>query len=204
VLYEQGGLGVVEKHYAQLSARVGYDVPVTERSLTFILNSLASRSRFSEGEPIVKKALDMYPQSSDVHFTLGRFFSAMKDEQRAIAHLTRLLELSPDNMTARRMLANLKVDTAKISPPVEVPATTLASYHGRYRAAGAELRIMEENGRLYAVNALARHQLQPMSMTRFYCVDGDKQFTFRLGNNNRVTALIVHQAGKDFEMARLK
>jgi predicted alpha/beta superfamily hydrolase len=201
-LYEQGGLAAIEKHYGQLSARVGYDVPMAEGSLTSILNSVGSRNRHAEGEQVVTKVLALYPNSSNVHFTLARFFSGMKDEQRAIAHLTRTLELYPDNGTARRMLTALKMEESNIAPPVQLPAATLRSYHGFYRSAQAELHVTEENGVLFATNGLARHQLRPITVGHFYCVDGDKQFKFVQNRNGRIEKLVVAQDGEERELSR--
>lgn len=203
-LYEQGGLVAIERHYQALSARIGYDVPVAERSLTVVLNALTSRGRFSEGEPVVSKALSLYPESFDVHFALGRFFTAMKDDARAIVHWTRVLEVAPETGFARTMLANLNIDPNKIAPAVDVSAAKLAPYTGRYRAANVELRITQENGALVASNALDRHRLKQASLTTFHCVDGDKRFTFRMSKNDRVVGLVVRQAGNDLELARIQ
>lgn len=202
-LYEQGGLAAIEKHYGALSARVGYDVPVAQRSFTYVINSLSSRSRFAEAEPVVTKALESYPDSFDVHFALGRLFIAMKDDARAIKHWTRVLELSPETGFARTTLASLKVDPDKIVPTAEIAAAPLASYIGRYRAPNVELLITRENGELYVSIGLDRHRLKQLSATAFTCADGDKRFTFKKGRRDRIAGLVVRQGDKDLELTRV-
>lgn len=152
----------------------------------------------------MSKALASYPESFDIQFALGRFFTAMKDDARAILHWTRVLELSPETGFARTMLTQLNVDPGKRTVTMDVPAATLASYVGDYRAASVELQITYENGALVARNGLDGHRLRPLSATTFHCVDGDKRFTFTVDRNKRVVGLVVRQNGNDLEMKRMK
>ena len=58
-LFAEGGLPAFERHYAEVSQRMGYTVPVPARAYGDALSELADRGRFAEAEEIGRKMLEM-------------------------------------------------------------------------------------------------------------------------------------------------
>ena len=61
---EEGGLPAFERHYAQVSKRLGYTVAVPARAYGDTLSELSNRERFAEAEEVGKKMLEQDPKNT--------------------------------------------------------------------------------------------------------------------------------------------
>src|SRR5580700_2481364 len=131
-LFEEGGLPAFERHYANVSKRLGYTVEVPMGVYGGMVFELSNRGRFAEAEEIGKKMLQLDPKNTWALSALAQVAAKQNDDARAIGYLTRVLQLYPGNSQARAMLVNYKVDVEKIVPNVGVSAKTVKAYSGEY------------------------------------------------------------------------
>jgi predicted alpha/beta superfamily hydrolase len=115
-LFEQGGLAAFDRHYAEVSKRMGYSVEPPLEMYAGMVWELSSRGRFVEAEEIGHKMLELDPKNTNTLSMLAEVAGMHKDDVRAIAYLTQVLQLDPGNAPARAALAHYKVDVDKIVP----------------------------------------------------------------------------------------
>lgn len=82
-LFEEGGLAAVERHYAQVSKRLGYTVEVPLGVYGGMVWDLAYRERFAEAEEIGKKMLELDPKNTMTLAALAQVAAMQKDDARA-------------------------------------------------------------------------------------------------------------------------
>jgi predicted alpha/beta superfamily hydrolase len=115
-LFEQGGLAAFDRHYAEVSKRMGYTVEAPIETYAGMVWELSSRGRFAEAEEIGHKMLEHDPKNTNTLSMLAEVAGMQKDNARAIGYLSQVLQLDPGNARARAALANYKVDVDKIVP----------------------------------------------------------------------------------------
>src|SRR5271167_241010 len=113
-LFEQGGLAAFDRHYAQVSKRMGYTIEVPMETFAGMVWELSSRGRFAEAEEIGKKMLERDPKNTNTLSMLAEVAGMQKDDARAIRYLKQVVQLDPGNARARGVLIHYKVDVDKI------------------------------------------------------------------------------------------
>ena len=90
--------------------------------------------------------------------------------------------------------------------PIALPSPVLARYVGTYEEQpGFAIAITRDGDRLLAqLTELAAAPIFPESETEFFYEDTSAGITFRVGDTDAVTALILHQGGSSVEMARIE
>lgn len=89
---------------------------------------------------------------------------------------------------------------------IELPASALAPYAGRYRLAeGLELEVTLEGGALLvrSIPDGRPARLWPESASDFFLADVDAQITFTRDASGKVTGLVLHQFGRDRAAAKV-
>ena len=86
-LFEEGGVAAFERHYADVSKRLGYTVQVPPGVYGGMIWDLASRGRFAEAEEIGKKMLELDPKNTMTLSGLAQVAAMQKDDARAIGYL---------------------------------------------------------------------------------------------------------------------
>ena len=66
-----GGLGGMEKHYRELSARYGYEVPLPEGPLNNLGYQLLGQKKVDEAIAVFQRNVALYPYSANVYDSLG-------------------------------------------------------------------------------------------------------------------------------------
>ena len=66
-----GGLEGLENHYRELSARYGYQVPMPESALNNYGYGLMGKKKFDEAIAVLKRNVELYPNSANVYDSLG-------------------------------------------------------------------------------------------------------------------------------------
>src|SRR5258708_20772254 len=145
-LFEEGGLPAFERHYAEVSTRMGYTVPVPARAYGDTLSDLSNRERFAEADEIGRKMVEQNPKNTWALSALAQVAAKQKDDARAIGYLTKVLQLYPGSSQARSMLMKYKVDVDKIVPNVEPSAKVLAPYVGEYRFKDELTKVAYQDG----------------------------------------------------------
>jgi len=190
-LFDQAGLSGLERHYVEVSKRLGYPVEVPLATYARMVWELSSRDRFADAEAIGQKMLERDPKNTQTLSQLAEVAGMQKDDARAIGYLTQALQSYPGNTGARAALVNYKVDVDTVVPSPPVPAPTLASYVGEYRYQDDRIKITYEKGALASTGPAGRCELRPFTQTQFYCVGVDLEFNFRNGKSGSVTGVVA-------------
>jgi len=204
VLFEEAGLPAFERHYAEVSKRMGYTVPVPARAYGDTLTDLSDRERFAEAEEVGKKMLEQDPKNTWALSALAQLAAKQKDNDRAIGYLTRELQLFPGSSRARALLVNYKVDVDKIVPNVELSAKDLAPYLGEYRFTDALMKIAFEKGKLMAISSFGKCELRALTQSKFYCMDIEVALQFIKDNRDRVVGVTAEWGDHNEEFRKGK
>jgi len=203
-LFEEGGLPAFERHYAEVSKRMGYTVPVPSRAYGDALSELSNRGRFAEAEEIGKKMLERDPKNTWALSALAEVAAKQKNDARAIGYLTQVLKLYPGNTQARAMLVKYEVDVDKIVPNVELSPKALAPYLGEYRFKDELTKVAYENSKLMAHSSFGKCELRALTQSKFYCVDIEVALQINKDNRGRVVGVTEEWADHDEEFKKVK
>ena len=203
-LFEEGGLPAFERHYAAVSKRMGYTVPVPARAYGDTLSYLSNRGRFAEAEEIGKKMLEQDPKNTWALSALAQVAAKQKDDPKAIGYLTQVLQLYPGSTQARAMLVKYKVDVDKIVPSLELSPKTVTPYVGEYRFKDELMKVAYEKGKLTAISWAGKRELRSVTETKFYCVDIEVALQFRKDNRGRVVGLTAEWLDHGDEYKKVK
>jgi predicted alpha/beta superfamily hydrolase len=203
-LFEQGGLAAFERHYAEVSKRMGYTVAVPMEAYGGMVWELSNRGRFAEAEEIGKKMLELDPKNTMALSTLAQVAVTQKDDARAIGYLTRVLQLYPGNTQARATLVNYKVDVDKIVPSLELSAKGVAPYVGEYRFKDGLVKVAYEKDKLMGTSPAGKCELRALTQTKFYCVDADVELKFNKDSRGRVAGVTAEYPDHIDEYTKVK
>ena len=104
----------LEKHFAFLSARYGYEISIPENDVSGLgYNLLYSRKRIDEAISVFQQNVTSYPNSSNAQNNLGEACMVKGDREQAISSFKKSLLLNPNNERARRNLAKLLESNVK-------------------------------------------------------------------------------------------
>lgn len=86
-----GGMAGIEKHYAALSERYGYKIPIPESTINNFGYQLMGSKKLSEANVVFERNVQLYPESANVYDSYGegleaagKFESAAQNFQKAI------------------------------------------------------------------------------------------------------------------------
>lgn len=188
-LFDEGGLAAFDRHYAEVSQRLGYPVAVPLGVYGAMIWDLSGRGRFADADLVGQKMLELDPKNTQTLAALAQVAAMQKDDARAIGYLTRVLQLYPGNTQARAMLVKYQVDVDKIVPRLELPAKALAPYQGEYRFKDDLMKVTYEKAKLMRTTPNGNCELRALSPVKFYCVGADVEFTFNESGHGRVVGL---------------
>lgn len=107
-LYEIGGFSGIEKHYKNVSRRMGYTVTPPYDTLRQITRILDQRERFVEAQNTMTKAIEFYPENQYAHYLLADIYTKQKLNDKAIEYFQLSLKLDPNFEAAKNRLQALK------------------------------------------------------------------------------------------------
>jgi predicted alpha/beta superfamily hydrolase len=203
-LFEEGGLPAFERHYADVSKRMGYTVPVPARAYGDTVSELSDRGRFAEAEEIGKKMLELNPKNTWALSALAEVAEKQGDDARAIGYLTQVLQLYPGSSQARAMLVKYNVDVDKIVRSLELSPKAVTPYVGEYRFKDELWKVVYEKGTLMATSSAGKCELRALTQTKFYCVDIEVALQFNKDNRGRVVGVTAEWADHDEEYKKVK
>jgi predicted alpha/beta superfamily hydrolase len=203
-LFEEGGLPAFERHYAGVSKRLGYTVPVPMEVYGGIVFELSNRERFAEAEEIGQKMLELDPKNTWVRSALAQAAAKQKDDVRAIGYLTEVLQIYPGNTQARAMLVKYKVDVDKIVPSLELSPKAVTPYVGEYHFKDELMKVAYDKGKLTAAGSAGKCELRALTQTKFYCIDIEVELQFVKDNRRRVVGVTEEWVDHDEEYRKTK
>ena len=203
-LFEQGGLAAFDRHYAEVSKRLGYTVEVPRETYAGMVWGLSSGGRFADAEEIGQTMLERDPKNTNTLSMLAEVAGMQKDDARAIGYLTQVLQLYPGNMRARAALANYKVDVDKIVHSPRLSAKEMTSYVGKYRFNEELLKVVYEKDNLTVTTPAGKCELRALTQTRFYCVDSEVNLNFNKDGRDRVAGVTAEYPDHMDEYRKMK
>src|SRR5258708_16013648 len=202
--FEEGGLPAFERHYTEVSKRMGYTVEVPARAYGDALSDLSNRERFAEAEEIGKKMLEQDPKNTWALSALALVAAQQKDDARAIGYLTQVLQLYPGSTQARAMLVKYNVDVDRIVPILELSPKSVTPYVGEDRFKDELTKIVYEKGKLMANSSFAKCDLRALTQSTFYSVDIEVALQFSKDNHGRALGVTAEWLDHDEEYKKVK
>lgn len=99
----------IETHYADLSKKFGYEVKAPEGLINTLGYQALSSKHFEEAESLFKGNIANYPQSANTYDSLGDFYDATKNKEKAITAYKKALSIMEVPET-RHKLEKLQVN----------------------------------------------------------------------------------------------
>ena len=103
-------MAVIDKHYAGLSEKFGYEIETPEYVLNQLGYSYLGEKEINKAIKVFKENVKRYPKSANVYDSLGEAYMKSGDKELAIKNYRRSLELNPRNENAKHMLKKLAAD----------------------------------------------------------------------------------------------
>jgi predicted alpha/beta superfamily hydrolase len=201
--YEVSGLRSYDKRFELISKYLGYPVTPPESEFWQIQRFLRDEKRFQEATQVLERIVQLYPQATNALYDLGLVYLDLQDKERAAATFTQLLKVNPGHSRARTELQNLGIDPNTIVKDANPPTQVLRAYVGEYRYSDELLRVLFEEGKLFARVRDEKKELRALSETEFYAVDLDREYTFNR-KNGRTVSVTVRMPGFTFDSVRQK
>ena len=201
-LYEQGGLGAIEKQYKARASRYGVAAAIPSGVLPGTAIQLYRQKRTAEAEQLILRAMELNPNDTNAYLTAGRLYFDKGEKAKATEYLKKALLLSPTARAVGVDYAALSLDPHDVVPVVAVSAGDLQKCVGAYGISAPALEIVRRGSKLFAVIDDRENELAALSDTRFYYADGGEVITFHRDDRGRVIGLALQNRG--VELARIK
>lgn len=98
---------VLAAHYKMVSEKMGYTVLPTENSVNELAYDCMGRHKMAEAYKLFIRNTQMYPNSANVYDSLGDYYVAVGDRQKAVEAFTKALSIQESEDT-RKKLNDLK------------------------------------------------------------------------------------------------
>jgi tetratricopeptide (TPR) repeat protein len=205
-LYEHGGLTAIDKHFAALSARLGFPVAVPDGALIGVFGNLEYRKRFAEAEQVINKAIGASPDSAEPLYYAGRVYMQMGNNPLAVETLKKSLQLSPNYGPSRGLLRYMNVDANELVPEVRVAGSDLSKYVGGYGTSAVVFEIERRGDQLIGKTSQREYELSVLSSTTFSYSENNVYsssgiVSFRTDDGGSVTGLMFQNGP---ELAKLR
>jgi predicted alpha/beta superfamily hydrolase len=94
---------VLAAHYKMVSERMGYTVLPTENTVNELAYSCMGNQKMAEAYKLFKRNIDYYPKSANAYDSLGDYYVAAGDKQKAIEAFTKSLSLQEVQDTRQKL-----------------------------------------------------------------------------------------------------
>lgn len=197
-MYDLGGIAALEKHYAAVSERMGYAVPVPSAAYSSLVLALRIQRRNDEAIRVLEQAIAAYPEDPEFYFVMGQQYFD-RDRPRALEYFKKSLEQAPTG-AYRTGVDAYKADASKLLPEITPPAQLLRSYAGTYRAADDARTLRTQAGTLVMSSSTGDCEMRFLSEQRFYC--GAEHGTFDRDADGRVQSLTLRGQGYWYRLTK--
>ncbi len=109
-VYGEEGPDAAVTHYRTLRERYygSWSYDFSESSLNRMAQQLARRDDWDGALTILNLNKEFFPESTAIYTGIGQAYMEKGDDDLALQHLERALELTPENRMARRLLRELR------------------------------------------------------------------------------------------------
>lgn len=193
-IVEKGVASAIAQYRELKASKTASEYDFKETELNQLGYQLLQQKKVSEAIEIFKLNVEMYPQSANVHDSLGEGYMVHGDKELSIASYKKSLELDPKNTGATAKLAELTGERKD----VKVDPKILDSYAGEYEVAPTFIiKITSEDGKLMAqATGQSKFELFPLSETDFSLKVVSAQLSFIKDAAGNVTGLTLSQNGR--------
>ena len=159
--------------------------------------SYLRRGEFATAVRIAELNAEAYPNSWNVHDSLGEAYLAAKDRERAVESYGRALALHPGSKSTKAVLERLGVTPER--DVIALPEGVLERYVGRYELeTDFVLAVTREGEQLYTqATGQGRFAIFPLAESEFYLGAVAARLTFHRGEDGQVESLTLRQDGRD-------
>ena len=105
------GMGLstkIEKHYQNVSEKMGYKIVPPEDSINQFGYMALGRKNFAQAEHLFKLNVINYPESFNVYDSLGDYYKEVGDKTNAISNYKKTLSINKENTETKQKLAELE------------------------------------------------------------------------------------------------
>jgi len=93
----------IEKHYKEISQKMGYNVKPPEGQINNFGYSSLNRKCYSQAEYFLKLNVENYPESYNVYDSLGDYYAAVGDKSKAIFNFQKSLAIKETPITRQKL-----------------------------------------------------------------------------------------------------
>ena len=151
-LYTEHGMPGIDKHYANISEKLGFEMIPSEVDLNLLGYQLLGTKNYDKAIEIFEENVKRNPGSHNVYDSLGEAYLESGDEDQAIKNYKKSVSIHPGNANGVNVLKRLNVDYDPIREPLKLSEKKLAQYIGDYELAGIgiTMHIKIAEGKLVA------------------------------------------------------
>jgi tetratricopeptide (TPR) repeat protein len=201
-MVEKDVASAIAQYRALKAGKTASEYDFKETELNQLGYQLLRQNKITEAIEIFKLNVEMYPQSANLHDSLGEGYMIHGDKELSIASYKKSLELDPKNTNATTKLAELTAERKEI----KVDPKILDSYAGEYEVAPTfTIKITSEDGKLMAqATGQPKFELVPSSETDFALKVGSARVSFIRDAAGNVTGLNLSQNGRKTTGKKIK
>lgn len=193
-IYQSDGIKGVEKHYARISEKLGYEWKVDEVSMNNLGYQLMGKRKFANAIEVFEKNIKDFPTSYNAYDSMGEAYMANKENEKAISHFKKSLALHPGNANSVKMLKELGVDYDPMAEKLDLSAKKLSAYAGKYQTPMGILNLVVEEGKLMGEVAgkLEKGELIPFPEQVFLFKRDNIVLHFEMDDKKKIKAFTAH------------
>ncbi len=150
-MYVEGGIPAIEKHYANMSDKLGHEMKPSEGDFNNLGYRFLGNKNYDKAIEVFAENVKRFPKSANVYDSLGEGYMAKGDNESAIKYYKKSIKINPGNVNGVKILKGLGVDYNPIKEAVDLPEKEAKAYCGKYSvSAGGTLNIDFKDGKLVA------------------------------------------------------
>jgi tetratricopeptide (TPR) repeat protein len=198
-VFDHGGVAALQKHFAEVSQRMGYSVSIPRSAFAATVGSLRRANRTDEAKQVLEQAISAYPEDAEFYFTMGQLVGA--DRARAEEYFTKSLHASPTEYR-NQIVGYYKFDAGKLLPEIAPSVHALKAYAGTYSAADDSRTIHPKGSSLVMSSSEGDCEMRFLSELRFYCGPELGEFEEAAGGHTR--SVTLHTADYRYTLTKSK
>lgn len=193
-IYQSDGIKGVEKHYARISDKLGYEWKVDEVSMNNLGYQILGKGQIANAIEVFEKNVKDFPSSYNVYDSMGEAYMANKENDKAISHFKKSLALHPGNANSVKMLKELGVNYDPMATKLDLSAKKLSAYVGKYQTPMGILDVVVEDGKLMGevADKMEKGELIPFPEQVFLFKRDNIVLHFEVDDNKKIKGFTAH------------
>ena len=191
-LYLQNGLTGVNRHYENLSAKLGYKMEPSEANINNLGYQLMAQGDLAKAIELFQENVKRHPKSFNAYDSLAEGFMNKGENEEAIEYYKQSLVLHPGNQNAVNMLKKMGVEYDPSELLIQLPAKKLKDFSGKYQLNGGPvIQISLEDGMLVGTGGPTKQTLHPFGDEQFLAKPDNMAISFERDDEGKVKGMTV-------------